>query len=163
MNCKVVGVDDTIREIEGIDKRMKSVIRKSMRQAAKPWMAKAEVSLPVPSWSATLKSRIHLWTYKGRIYMWAGFPKAGRNVNGEVPDFYKAYWMNYGTLRGRDPMHRFTRNIRSNTKRKNNKGQEYTRFFERAMMGAEEDIASKVTDAITAECDAIEKDINKRI
>ena len=58
----------------------------------------------------------------------------------EIHDWFKAYWANYGTLQGRDPMHRFDKPVRpsgsaAGRRRRNNVGQMHQNFFESALPG----------------------------
>ena len=62
----------------------------------------------------------------------------GRNRGDEIPEWFKAYWKNYGTLARRDPSHRFDRDIKgagttAAARRRNQLGQYYERFFEAAL------------------------------
>jgi hypothetical protein len=60
-----------------------------------------------------------------------------------IDDWFKFYWMNYGTLTRRDPNHRFTKPIRpahhaASQRRRNRLGQPHRNYFEAAMEGYED-------------------------
>jgi len=58
----------------------------------------------------------------------------------EIPDWFKAYWKNYGTLKHRDPAHHFREPVKPGTtvagkRRRNNEGQKPEHFFEQSIQG----------------------------
>ena len=62
--------------------------------------------------------------------------KQAKNGSSEVPDWFKAYWKNYGTLLRRDPEHTFEKAIKKRVpRRRNNVGQPHENFFEAAIAG----------------------------
>ena len=68
------------------------------------------------------------------------YNKEGLPAKEKIPDWFKAYWLNYGTLEGRDPSHTFQRKVRPLTssvasRRKNKLGIAYRNFFEKSTEG----------------------------
>ena len=62
--------------------------------------------------------------------------KQTKNGSDDVPDWFKAYWKNYGTITKRDPNHHFDSPVKRGTKsRRNNVGQPNENFFEAAIAG----------------------------
>lgn len=62
--------------------------------------------------------------------------------NGKVTTFFKAYWLNYGTLEGRDPSYDFAYPVKHERtaaaqQRRNRTGEMHTNFFEKASAGVE--------------------------
>lgn len=75
-----------------------------------------------------------------------------------VPDWYKAYWKNYGTLERRDPQHHFKNGIKPDTnaaarRRRNNKGQPATHFFEIATRGWAIRLYNDIDKVVTQDID----------
>lgn len=62
--------------------------------------------------------------------------KQTKNGSNEVPDWYKAYWRNYGTLTKRDQQHTFDTPVKRHVaRRRNDIGQAAEKFFEAAIAG----------------------------
>ena len=162
--AEVRGVPATVHRMQRMQQDIMKVTRKTMRSAAKPWLAKAKAALPVDEWRVSIVARIRVQKLHKSDYLLlrAGFPATLREWGGAPDDFYKFYWQNYGTLKGRDPGHNFQRAPGRNNKNKNRSGIPHNNYFERAMSGAEEDIAAKLKVAIDKECERLTKEINSK-
>ena len=96
-----------------------------------------------PNWAELVDFKVKQKGFMGR-YINCGIGIFNKNVNPfnpkAVPDWYKAYWKNYGTLLRRDRSHHFKYDIKPDTssaarRRRNNLGQPATHFFEIATRG----------------------------
>lgn len=142
----VEGVDEVSRYLRDFPKEADKVIKTAARKAAREWMKRVKGVLPKKEWGRLIKVKVK--KKKDNIMLSAGLYgdlKAGK----EVTEYMKAYWMNYGTLEGRDPDYNFKTPVKPASKyRKNNKGQQAELFFEKATHGAEKDIVNKIEKAV---------------
>ena len=86
--------------------------------------------------------------------------RQGHHNKGQEPvdDWFKFYWMNYGTLTRRDPNHEFERPIKhddtvSAKNRRNSKGQRHLNFYEKAIEGYEDEFYSAMSKHIAENID----------
>lgn len=144
---EITGLNDVLRTFEQAPPEMRKVVKKAMTASARKT-------------SRTLKSRTPkrwrnlvgyaVWQSKktGAIGARLGYyssknSRRGQNKNpdlGRAYDWYKSYWLNYGTLAGRDPAHAFQRGIKprhyaASRRRRNRSGIPHKNFFETAVSG----------------------------
>jgi len=81
------------------------------------------------------------------------FNKDRKKHQNDIPDWFKAYWKNYGTLTRRYPGHKFVtmvkpRSTSSGRARRNNVGQNPELFFEGAITGWDKDYMRAFLESI---------------
>ena len=130
------------------------IIRKALGASGRIVASSIRRMTPVPKWKRLVKSKVSMSRESGRLYVRAGyfgakrgsaFKKDGFDSNWE---FFKAYWLNNGTLKRRDPDHEFTYppgvlkvkydkkgNIKS--KPRNREGITPRNFYEKSVEGLE--------------------------
>lgn len=161
---EIEGMDRVEKWLEDYPKATKSLIRRAMRRAAKPELARSNAALQARIHAG--ESKLKFYSRKDNIMLSLGFFGTGEDHNKigkDVSDkwaWYRAYWINYGTLEGRDPKHKFKKAIKENTNKNNSFGIMHENFFEYAMIGAEERIANDMMDTVLKSIDVEEKKIN---
>ena len=136
IKVKIEGLDDCLRCMDAAPGNVKKITKTALRDAAK--VTRKQIKMAVPKRFQRL-SGFKLKTVNGEMSLWIGlFQKDGRMKRGApMPDWYKAYWKNYGTLKHRDPNHNFKYPIRTERAKRNWEGQEAEHFFEGAIAGWE--------------------------
>lgn len=137
------------------------LIKKSMREAAKPVARNIRSAVEIPHWRKLVKAKIA----NGRSEGEGTQAEVGMFNNGHIsnsikkadrPDWYKAYWANYGTLSRRDPQHPFKNAIKAKS-RHQSIGQPPQNFFERGSDGQEQIFLRQFEDYFTAHQDELVK------
>ena len=133
---KIEGLDDCLRCMDAAPGNVKKITKTALRDAAK--VTRKQIKMATPRRFQRL-SGFKLKTINGEQSLWIGlFNKDGQMKKGApIPDWFKAYWKNYGTLKHRDPSHKFSTPIRMNRKKRNWEGQPHENFFEGAIAGWE--------------------------
>jgi hypothetical protein len=133
---KIEGLDDCLRCMDAAPGNVKKITKTALREAAK--VTRRQIKMATPKRFQRL-SGFKLKTVKGEMSLWIGlFQKDGQMKPGApIPDWFKAYWKNYGTLKHRDPSHKFKYPIRTTRKKRNWEGQPHENFFEGAIAGWE--------------------------
>lgn len=140
VRARIDGVAEMAKAFDNAPGNMAKAVKTSMRAGANA-VAK-QIRTGVPSrWSDLTKVKIGT-TRRGSIYAAAGLRNRKTSTSKEVPKWFKAYWANYGTLRRRDPSHRFDNPVKpdryaSAQRRRNNVGQPSQNFFEGSINGWE--------------------------
>lgn len=148
MKATLINIDEELKWLDNFPKESSKVIKKAMRQAATSIQKLAKASMP-ERFAFMTDSRI--WeSRKGIIGATVGlYADAPRTADPkDIPDWFKAYWMSYGTLSRRDPTHKFDNPIKGETfktnsrgvrvsKRRNSVGQPATHFFDNGMKGVD--------------------------
>lgn len=152
------GLDEYLRALDKGPAELLKASKAAMRKAAKATERNIRARIP-DRWRRTIKSTVGKSKYTGRTYAEVGLmdsqPAGGNQPkHGEVPDLFKAYWQNYGTLEGRDPSHEFVTKVKHGKTsaakaRRNRTGISHRNFFEEAIEGWEETF----TAAFDAELD----------
>jgi hypothetical protein len=146
----VTGLKAVLAAFDKAPKEMRKVCRKALASASR--VTARDIRKKIPArWRRLVKSKTK--ESKGhRMYANAGLYFSAAAVGGHQPksytgpadgisDWFKAYWLNYGTLNGRDPSHRFERKVKAGGKRKKRNGVKASRFFDTAVRGWEGDFA----------------------
>lgn len=139
---RIEGVEDCLRMFEQVPENMLKISRAAMRAASKETAKKIRKGTP--------KRFRRLTRYKvgktaaGNVYARIGLYN-GKQISGnqpkkgQIPDWFKAYWANYGTLKHRDPSHPFQYKVKPKSRhRRNDVGQRAQNFFEGAIQGWED-------------------------
>jgi hypothetical protein len=133
---KIEGLDDCLSCMDAAPGNVKKITKTALREAAK--VTRRQIKMATPKRYQRL-SGFKLKTVNGEMSLWIGlFQKDGQMKPGApIPDWFKAYWKNYGTLKHRDPSHKFKYPIRTTRKKRNWEGQPHENFFEGAIAGWE--------------------------
>lgn len=161
VTLEVKGIKDCYRKLDDMPEAALKLIKKSMQEASKPVTRNMRNAIDIPHWRKLVKSKVAV----GRT-AWEGTQAAvGMFNNGKVtnsvkkadrPDWFKAYWANYGTLSRRDPQHPFKTPIKSK-KRHQDVGQPKQNFFERGSEGQEQIFVKHFEDYFTSHQDELVK------
>lgn len=150
----IQGLDDCLRFFDQAPENLMKVSRTAMRDGGKEVSKMARQRLP-KRWRKLVRSKV-LRSYKGNIQvLWGLFnghqQQGHQNKNGAIDDWFKAYWLNYGTLANRDPEHHFQtpvkhRKTAAAARRRSTEGIKPRKFFEAAIQGWED----RFTEAFSA-------------
>lgn len=143
----IEGMDDVIKFLDKLPANLEGVAKKAMRKANAATAKRLRGATPqrfsklVTGKVVRAKSTKDLTATVGLFNRHQ--VQGHQNKSGEVHDWFKAYWKNYGTLEGRDPDHRFDRPIKpartaAAKRRKNRTGQMAEKYFEAGIAGWEE-------------------------
>lgn len=129
---RVENLDKVLKRLNNTPKDFGKVVQSSVRAGLNA--VKRDISKAAPSrFKKIVKSsakRSKEGVFSGR----AGFFAARR----EIPDWFKAYWKNYGTLTRRAAGHKFSTPVKSDSsaaarRRRNRTGQRAEQFFDAAV------------------------------
>lgn len=112
----------------------------AMKEAAQPVAKKIRAGMP-KEFRRLIKTKLIKAERRinGNSTVIVGAFKGKKVSDSAVPDWFKMYWKNYGTLAHRDPSHEFVRPIKKNNRRRrNNIGQPHENFFDDAIRGWEQ-------------------------
>ena len=143
----ISGLDDCLRMFDQAPANMMKVSRKAMKDASRKTAATLRRRVP-KRWSKIVRYAVDK-QYDGKLAAFIGLFQTGlvqghQNPDGkEIKDWFKAYWLNYGTLGRRDPNHAFKYPVRHRgtaqaQRRRNRTGIEHRNFFEEALPGWQE-------------------------
>lgn len=122
------------------------IIAKALRDSMRPIAAAARRGAPLEKWRKLVRVRSGQSKKTGRLYATAGYggkrkgqvSKKDAYINDPGWEWSKAYWMNNGTLRRRDPSHQFEYGIRGRSlKNRNQQGITPRNFYEKSVDGAD--------------------------
>lgn len=126
----VKGADALLKKLDAMPREAEKIALRAMREAGKE-AARVQKQVTANYWPGLVKSSAHKDAF-GKPYVSVGYQsRTKKGARGaDIPDWFKAYWMNYGTLKHRrEDIHKFQRKIR-NVKRRNNEGQPAKLFFQ---------------------------------
>ena len=150
MAYKIEGLDDCLRCLDAAPDNVVKITKAAMREAAKKTTRSIRQRLPKQFWRRLVRYKMSKGQLTQNSYVLMGlFNKGKKNADGGsyIPDWFKAYWQNYGTLKHRDPSHHFDFPEKGATRnRRNNEGQQATGEFEAAIAGWEEEFMQTFED-----------------
>ena len=141
----ISGLDDCLRFFDQLPSNLMKVSRKAMKEASKSTARLIRGRTP-KRWKRLVRYSTDKDFRSGKLKAYIGLFQVGlvqghQNPHGgEIPDWFKAYWLNYGTLGKRDPEHQFKRPVRppgntASKRRRNTTGVEPRKFFEETLSG----------------------------
>lgn len=136
---KIEGLDDCLRCLDKAPENVVKMVNTALRTASRKTAKGIRTKMPF-TFGRLVRYKVFRGQITGATNALVGlFNKGKRNEDGSsyIPDWFKAYWMNYGTLKHRDQGHHFQYPIRGDRKRRNNEGQQPQKFFEAAIAGWE--------------------------
>lgn len=151
----VTGLDDCLKFFDNLPKNMVKVTRKALREGGNAVARQIRRRVP-KRWSRLVRAKV---TSRGRLYatvgMFNGHQAQGNQPKGDakVDDWFKMYWLNYGTLEGRDPTHQFDNPIKPSwyaaaKRRRGQSGVRHRNFFEESIKGWRETFIAKFNESL---------------
>lgn len=153
VTVEIQGLHECDSVLNNMPEAALQLIKKSMREAAKPVARNIRSAIDIPHWRRLVRSKVS----DGKT-AWQGLQTAvglfNNNSTKDVkeedrPDWFKAYWANYGTLSRRDPQHPFKFAIKVRS-RHQSVGQPPQHFFERGSEGQEQVFLRQFEDYFSA-------------
>ena len=155
ITCKVQGMKEALAGIDGSGDRLEKSLKKAMTEGGKA-AARAMKGKTPKRWVKLVRYKVgKALTGESTVRIGYYGTRGAKTRTSEIPDFFKAYWKNYGTLSYRDPNHRFDYPIKPHVQRRNNTGQPPEHFFEEAIRGIEDVFVDKVEEVLNANKDNI--------
>lgn len=159
MAYTIEGLDDCLKAMDKAPENVLKMTAKAMRVAAKRTTRSIRQRLPKQFWRRLVRYKMSKGMLSQNSYVLMGlFNKGKRNDDGStyIPDWFKAYWANYGTLKHRDPSHEFDYPVKAGTdRRKNNVGQMPNHEFETAIAGWEGEFMSAFEEEMVKQQDKL--------
>lgn len=147
----IEGLADYLRTLDEAPQTLIKCVRKAMRKAGSELARDIKSGTP-QSFRPLVKCKVVKARISRNLSSAVGLYK-DKTTGREIPEWFKAYWENYGTLQRRDPSHRFDRPIKPDgtvaaRNRRNRVGQYNENFFEEALPSGWE---SKYVNTFTRE------------
>lgn len=159
MAYTIEGLKDCLKCMDAAPDNVVKMTKAAMRAAAKKTSRSIRQRLPKQFWRRLVRYKMSKGDVSQNIYVLMGlFYKGKKNADGSsyIPDWFKAYWQNYGTLKHRDPSHRFDYPVKAGTtRRRNNEGQMATGEFETAIAGWENEFMATFEDEMVKQQDKL--------
>lgn len=150
---KLEGVDDALKTLKEYPNKINSVVKKSLKVAVTHTIQSMK-SFAHPKFRKIVKYK--LMSGRSPAIKFGFFGTKGETpAGGKVPVWFKAYWKNYGTLDSRFPGHAFERKRKQATKKWRG-GIMPVLFFERSVVGKEQEIYSRFENALIGEVKKLE-------
>lgn len=133
----IEGLDDCLRCLDAAPGNAVKMTQTALREASRK--AARTIRQKVPQrFRRLVKYKVFRGQVTHNTNALVGLFNKRQTANGsnEVPDWFKAYWKNYGTLTKRDQQHAFDTPVKRHVaRRRNDIGQAAEKFFEAAIAG----------------------------
>ena len=139
-SIRIEGLDDCLKAFDRLPGNALRMTEAAMREAAQPVAKKIRAGMP-KEFRRLIKTKLIKAERRitGNSTVIVGAFKGKKVSDDQVPDWFKMYWQNYGTLTHRDPGHEFVYPVKKNSRRRrNNVGQPHKNFFDDAIRGWEQ-------------------------
>ena len=139
-SIRIEGLDECIKAMDRLPGNALRMTEAAMKEAAQPVAKKIRAGMP-KEFRRLIKTKLIKAERRinGNSTVIVGAFKGKKVSDDNVPDWFKMYWQNYGTLTHRDPSHEFVSPIKKNNRwRRNNIGQPHQNFFDHAIQGWEQ-------------------------
>lgn len=168
-SISISGLDDCLRFFDQAPANLMKVSRKAMRDASKATAGVIRKRVP-KRWRRLVRYAVDKDFRSGKLGALVGLFQIGLaqghqnpNQKAQIPDWFKAYWLNYGTLDNRDPEHQFKYSVRHRgtaqaRRRRNTTGVKPQHFFEAATPGWQETFVESFQESLKKQ----EKDLYDR-
>ena len=137
----ISGLDECLRYFNNAPEELVKATRKAMRDASTTTTRMIKRRIP-KRWNRLVRYKVsNKGSLLSTIGMFNGHQAQGNQPkNGKIDDWFKAYWLNYGTLDKRDPEHQFDRPVKHRAtqaakNRRNTAGISPRKFFEASIGG----------------------------
>ena len=134
---KIEGLDDCIKCMDEAPQNVMKMTKTAMKEAGRA-TARVIRSKTPGRFRPLVGYKVTKGQISGNTYALVGYFNKGKKKtsDSDIPDWFKAYWKNYGTLARRDASHHFATGVKPRTRyRRNNVGQPAENFFEGAIQG----------------------------
>lgn len=144
---KIEGTKEACSFLAAYPRETRKIISKALRESVKPMTRRLYGYIPVARWKRLVKVKVKQSKSTSRLYAKVGMFDDGKATRGGASDWFQAYWLNYGTLRRRDPGHKFDYPPRGN-KSRNKQGIYQRNFYDYAMQGMDNDLTNRFLKSI---------------
>ena len=136
VTMKIEGMSDYLRTLEKAPDELIKAVKTSMRKAGNELAKSIRPGVPA-KFRKLVRCKVAKAYGSRNLSSAIGLFK-GRTSGKEIPQWFKAYWKNYGTLSRRDPSHRFDSPVKGDKtvaakRRRNRLGQFSEGFWEDAL------------------------------
>lgn len=156
----ISGLDDCLRFFDNAPENVVKATRNALRDASKV-TAKMIRGRMDKRFRRLVRFKV---TNKGHLNAGIGLFNDGKGTgqHADMPDWFKAYWKNYGTLEGRDPQHHFDQPVNhSKTQaaknRRNRMGIAHRNFYDEAITGWQETFVPAFRESMSKQEDQFYK------
>lgn len=136
---KIEGTKEACDFLARYPDECKKIILRALRDAVKPITKKVRSAVPVARWKKLVRVKAKESRKSGRLYAVAGMLDNGQVEKGNIREWTKAYFLNYGTLQRRDRSHEFDYAPRGKNSR-NKMGITPRNFYDKAVTGLDGDV-----------------------
>ncbi len=153
----ISGLDDCLKCFDQAPDNLLKVVRMALKEGGKE--AAKEIRKAMPRrFKRLVSSKIVKGTLSGDYTALVGAFNKVKSGTSEPDDWFKAYWKNYGTLTRRDRNHKFDYPVkRLNHKRRNEVGQPAEKFYDPAIVPAQEAFLRKFQDSVKQQEDKLKE------
>lgn len=116
---RIEGLDDCLRFMDQVPDYLLKVTKAALKAGGKKGARILRQRVP-PKWRRLVAFKLMKGQVTQDTYLMVGYFNKDRNRPGKyagtskaIPDWFKAYWMEYGTLARRDPNHHFDNPVRA--------------------------------------------------
>ena len=156
----ISGLDDCLRFFDNAPENVVKATRNALRDASKV-TAKMIRGRMDKRFRRLVRFKV---TNKGHLNAGIGLFNDGKGTgqHADMPDWFKAYWKNYGTLEGRDPQHHFDQPVKhpktqAAKNRRNRMGIAHRNFYEEAITGWQETFVPAFRESMSKQEDQFYK------
>lgn len=152
--AKIEGTAEAVEFLRRYPLEANGMIKKALSAAGRPIANAIRRQTPYQAWRKMVRTRVRMSRKMKRLYMTSGYHEIKRGLkrkaNGklEISDWYKAYFMNYGTRERRDLDHKFDKAEAGTKKNRNMRGQFGLNFYDKAISDLEAQVKQKFTTTI---------------
>lgn len=142
----ISGLDDCLKVFDNAPENLLKISRQALKDASKVSARTVKSRIP-KRWNRLVRYKV-VKTANGKLNAVFGLfnnrqAQGHQNPSGaQIADWFKAYWINYGTLENRDPSHHFKNPVKHRKtaaarRRRNSTGIQPWNFFEAGIAGWE--------------------------
>lgn len=153
----ITGLDDCLKCFDKAPENLLKLVKKALKEGGK--QAAKEIRKVMPRrFKRLVSNKVVKGALSGDTYALVGAFNRVKSGTNEPDDWFKAYWMNYGTLTKRSKEHKFDYPIKKlSQKRRNEVGQKAEMFYDRAVAPAQEAFLRAFQDYVKANEDQLKE------
>lgn len=166
VTIEIEGANELLRKFDVARRDKNRVLRQAMADAAKVCARAMRSGIPA-RWRSIIRAKAYI-DRSDTVVAAFGLSTKTKNARGTQPkgkkinDWFKAYWLNYGTLQGRDANHKFKypvkpRHTAAANRRKNKSGIKAQNFFDVAIKGYEAKFSNEFSKSLQAHIEQLFK------
>lgn len=161
----ISGLDDCLKLFDNAPENLRKVSKTALRDASREVTRFVRNRTP-KRWRRLVKYKVvRLRSNRNLNAVFGMFntkvAQGHQNPTGaKIDDWFKAYWLNYGTLENRDPGHKFDYPVKHRgtiaaKRRKNTEGIKPRNFFEQAIQGWEDKFVRAFSNSLNRQENAL--------